>query len=136
MAQAKKEMTPKSGSAAEMATKSGVRFRAHRIVIRRGYSIWEEGDGYGFEPWSNEGAYYEGYSEPVVIELSPRARLCRVGSGGRWPAIKVPDYTIPVESISLVLYLKYAKVVPGADPEQYPDALELLGIKAESVDDG
>ena len=52
---------------------------AYRSTITKAYSISEIGSGYSLTPWGHNTPYYEGYSEPVIIETG--LRLAESNSG-------------------------------------------------------
>lgn len=102
-----------------------IRLKAYCIHIRRAYSIWEQGDGYSLTPWSGNTEYYEGYDDPVAVELQEGVGLART-CGGHLIEVQPPDG--PPCSLDGAVALGYAKVLKGVDPEGLPTAEEYLAV--------
>ena len=109
-----------------------IRLKAFRIHIRKAYSIWEQGDGYSLAPWGGNTEYYEGYDEPVTVELQEGVGLTRT-CGGYLIEVLPPD-GIPC-SLDRAVALGYAKVPKGVDPEDLPTAEEYLAAQEKAKEE-
>lgn len=86
-----------------------MRITGHKVTCTQGYRIDEQGTGYSLQPWGQNTPYFEGYSEPVEVDLNDRYEVADSAMGE--PMIYPKDGSERGRDLGEAITMGIAKVV-------------------------